>query len=130
MNTISSSLSGLLAATKQLRVSASNIANVSTLGALGEGDPKPYAPLAVDVQSRSDGVVSKVVARDEPFIPVFAPDSPLADKEGLVGAPNINIGEELVHAKRAEHAYKASAALIATSKDLHEELINVLDEDV
>jgi flagellar basal-body rod protein FlgC len=129
---ITTALSGLLAASKRVEISANNIANANTAGALDEADgPLPYAAqTVVQKTGQNGGVVAEVTAQDPGYSAAYAPNSPLANEEGFVGAPNVNLAEEAVNLKLAEVAYKANIATIQVANELSEELLNSFDEEV
>lgn len=132
INPLSLGLSGLMAAAKKTQVGSSNIANADTAGALDpRNGPKPYEALETSVTSVADGGVRAVaVTRTPGFVPSYAPDSPYADSEGMIGVPNVNLDEELVNLKAAEQAYKANAQVIRAAKDMSDELLTALDKKV
>ena len=70
-----------------------------------------------------------VLNRDPAFVPSFSPDSPFADEQGLVNAPNVSLDEEMVNLKIAEHAYKANAQVIKTSSEMQDALRDALNSD-
>ena len=128
-NTIQTSLSGLIASTKKLDAVSSNIANARTDGSLTDPENAPYSALTTQQTSLNAGVKAEIVPKTPPFVPSYAPDSPFADENGLIGSPNVDLAEELVISKEAEFAYKSNAQLIKTSIELHETLINAIDKD-
>lgn len=132
INPLSISVSGLLAASKKAANAAVNLVNASTTGSLDETSAsKPYE--AVDTISKStagNGVQAVTVPRNPAFVPGFEPDSPFADSEGMVGMPNVNLDEELVTLKTAEHAYKANAQALKAARDMQDELLDALDKKV
>ncbi len=128
---ISTALSGLNAASKQLNVSANNIANARSEGSLTDPNTAPYSAKDVQTTTLPNGSVSsEVITRTPGFIPSFSPGSPFANEDGLIGAPNVNLDEELILSKQAEFAYKANAQLISTSKDLQDDLIRAINKNV
>ena len=135
VNTINIAVSGLDAASKRLFAAASNVANVSTVGSLEEGDQAPYTPIRASSASQSNvsgapsGVLTRFEAVDQPFVPSFDPDSPFANEEGIIGAPNVNLDEELVNAKAAEIAYKSNARMIEAVQENFDALIDIFDDD-
>lgn len=133
MNAISIALSGLQAATKRLSASASNIANLQTVGSLEEGGQKPYSSLtttqsAQNVNGQGSGVTANIAPKNTPFVPAYSPDSPFANEDGLIGVPNTDLAEEAVYLNLAETTYKAGLKTIETQKELDEELLSILDE--
>lgn len=136
VNTIQTSLSGLLASTKKLDAASSNIANADTVGKLADAQAQsaetgtPYTPLTVSqTAGPNGGVQSEIVPRSQPFVPSYAPDSPFADGNGLVAAPNVDLAEELVNSKAAEMAYKSNASVLKTANEMQDTLIKALDKN-
>lgn len=130
INTISIALSGLNAATNKLNATASNIANVTTGGSLEDSNNAPYDALTT-TQSTLDngGVRSAVVSARRPFVPSYAPDSPFANAQGLIGTPNVDLAEEAVNLSLAEITYKANISTLKTADELTEELLNIFDDE-
>lgn len=135
INAISSALSGLLAASKRVEASASNIANISSTGALDEADGRaPYEAITTTQQAATDangntaGVRATNVPKNPGFVQAYDPGSPFANEDGLIGAPNVNLTEEAVNLKVAELTYKANIKVLQTAESLSDELINSLDK--
>ena len=130
INPLNIALSGLMASSKKLDVAANNIANAGTKGAIDPADgPSAFTPNdTVDQTAPGGGVISKAQPRINPFVPNFDPDSPLANEQGLVNAPNVNLAEELMISKQAEQAYKANATVMMITKRMQDELNRVFDE--
>jgi flagellar basal-body rod protein FlgC len=127
-------LSGLNAASTRLQVSASNVANIDTTGALpnpatgATGTPAPYQALQVTQSSVvSGGTVATITPSTPSFTAQYSPDSPYADKNGLVGAPNVDLATEAVNQITAINAYKANLRVLQVADDLDRETIDALD---
>lgn len=130
INTISIALSGLNAATNKLNASASNVANVTTAGSLEDGKQAPYDALTTTQTAQENGGVrSEVVSAGRSFVPSYAPDSPFANSEGLIGAPNVDLAEEAVNFTLAELTYKANIGVLKTAEEMSDELLSIFDED-
>ena len=135
INAISISLSGLEAATKKVNAAASNVANLQTVGSLEEGEQAPYTPLGTQQTAVTDtsgnglGVRTDYVAKDQPFVPTYDPDSPFANEDGVIGVPNIDLAEEAVNQTLAKLQYKASAATLRTASELSDELFSIFDDE-
>lgn len=128
---ISTAISGLFAASKRVEASASNIANISSAGALDPKDGRaPYSALTT-IQKSNDvgGVQAENITKDPGFVPAYDPDSPFANEDGLIGVPNTNLIEDVVNLKVAETAYKANLATIKTANEMNDELFRILDRD-
>ena len=135
IGTINIALSGLGAATKQLNASASNIANLQTVGSLEEGAQAPYTPLTTtqnaitDQNGNPQGVRATFAPRNNPFVPTYDPDSPFADENGIIGVPNVDLATEAVNLNLAEIQYKANIAVIETASELSDELFRIVDDE-
>lgn len=134
VSAINIALTGLESATKRLNASAANIANLQTAGSLEEGGQAPYTPLTTVQKAITDnngnplGVQSDYVPVNEPFVPVYSPDSPFANEDGIIGVPNVDLAAEAVNLMIAKAAYKANAAIINVTKELDEDLFRAIDK--
>lgn len=129
ISAINIALSGLESATQKLNTSAANIANLQTAGSLEPGKQAPYTPVTT-IQKTTDngGVSTQVIPKNDPFTPVYSPDSPFANAEGVIGVPNVDLAEEAVNMMIAKTTYKANLASIQTASDMSKELFRILDE--
>lgn len=129
INAIQIALSGLNAAKNKIGASASNIANLSTEGALDPANgPAAYTPLTT-VQTAQDngGVQSQVVPSGKPFVPTYNPGSPFANGDGLVASPNVDLAGDIVNLQVASVSYKASLKTIQAESDMQSALLNMFD---
>lgn len=127
---ISTALTGLLAASKKVEASAANIANMGTSGSLAPNSPKqPYQALTTVQTAMPGGGVSAANIPQKPgFVNAYAPDSPFAGTDGMVGAPDVDLAAEAVNLKIAELSYKANMNVLKTANEMSEELSRLLDE--
>lgn len=131
IDAISSALSGLTAASRRVDAAASNIVNVNTAGSLDPGGQAPYAPVdALQTSQSGGGVRAEFVDRDPASFAAYSPSSPLANEEGLVAVPNVDLVTEIVNMKAAEIAYKANLKTLQTASDLTDELLKAVDRRV
>jgi flagellar basal-body rod protein FlgC len=128
---IATALSGLDAARKRLEVSAANVANVDSEGALpdaGEADaPQPYTPLNVAQQPLvTSGTVATTQPKDPTIFRRYAPDASYANRDGLVASPNVDLVGEGINQLTAARAYAANAQVLRVGLDLEREAIDAL----
>ncbi|WP_282608011.1 flagellar basal body rod protein FlgC [Pelagibius sp. Alg239-R121] len=119
--TFHSSVSGLQAQSKRLAVSADNVANMSTAGTPGvtDGPDAAYAPKEVIQTTTAQGGVKAETRPVQPAsVPVYAPQNPLADDEGVVEIPNVSLEQEFVNQILAKRAYQANVAVIKTQDEM------------
>ena len=130
----SASLSGLMAQSKRVAVSAENIANMRSRGlredgpaqGSGEGQPGAYVPRQVeDVTTAGGGVKAVERPVDPASVKIYAPSRPDADAAGVAAVPNVNLAEELVNQILAQRAYEANAAAIRTQDEMTDRLLDI-----
>lgn len=136
ISAIQTALSGLMAASKRVEASASNIANLQTVGSLEDANNPPYTPLTVQQQSlkgsdgQGFGVKAEFAPKNPAFVPAYEPDSPFANGDGIVGAPNVDLAEEAANMIIAKASYKASAAVMKTAGEMEDALLRSFDKRV
>ena len=129
-NAIGIALTGLNSASLRLNASASNIANLNTVGSLTDENNAPYTPITTQSKSLGSvtgGVQTDVIPQNPTFVPAYDADSPFADENGIIGIPNINLAEEIVNIKLAEISYKANLKTIDVAGELFDELLDSFD---
>lgn len=129
INPLSTSVSGLMAASKKTAVTANNIANADTVGSTDPSSPNQAysAKVTQDVSLAGGGVNTVVLNRNPAFVPSYEPDSPFADTEGMVNSPNVNLDEELINSKMAEQSYKANLVALKVGIQMQDTLQDALD---
>lgn len=131
---IQNAVSGLQASAKRVQASASNIANardsiamkdaridpVQMAPAVGpNGGNNVYEPITVQQESvEGGGTRASFVPINPPHVAVYAPDDPLADSQGMVARPNVDMATELVNMRQAETAYRANVKTIQTENEM------------
>ncbi len=80
--------------------------------------------------NETGGTTSQVIPKKPGMVNAYAPDSPFANSEGLVGTPNVDLAEEAVNLKLAEISYKANLSVLKTAQDMTEELLNTVNKKV
>jgi len=125
----SASLSGMMAQSKRLSVSADNIANMRSRGIRADGpaeQPGAYQPKRTqDVTTAGGGVRAEVRPVTPPWVEVYAPGSPDADANGVAALPNVNLAEELVTQIQAQRAYEANAKAFRTQDEVIDSLLDI-----
>lgn len=126
-------LSGALAAGNRLGISAQNVANARSVGALpGVEGRQPYQPQAPAQQAVAEpdgqGLGTRVVARPvtPPFLAELQPDSPSADAGGLVAAPNVDLAGERVEQLGSLRAYQANLSVLRAQGEMEREAMDIL----
>lgn len=134
LSAISSALSGMMAATRRLDASASNVANAQSDGPLaGTGGsaasaPAAYQPVEV-VQSAGtggNGTVATYAPVKPATVPAFDPSASYADSQGLVAAPNVDPVRETVNQLTARASYEANLRTVQTADRMQKSLLDIL----
>jgi flagellar basal-body rod protein FlgC len=121
--------SGMSAQSVRLNTTASNLANAESVS----GDPNAVykarhpvfeavrAQLAAGSQATQSGPAVRVAGIYESQAPAAAryePGNPLANEQGYVYAPAVNVVEEMVNMISASRSYQNNVEVMNTSKDL------------
>jgi flagellar basal-body rod protein FlgC len=121
--------SGMSAQSVRLNTTASNLANAESVS----GDPNAVykarhpvfeavrAQLAAGAPSAQTGPAVRVAGIYESQAPAAAryePGNPLANEQGYVYAPAVNVVEEMVNMISASRSYQNNVEVMNTSKDL------------
>jgi flagellar basal-body rod protein FlgC len=134
MSSISTiALSGMNAAARRLEVSASNVANVMSTGALPNADgtvpagaPRAYAPLElVQTTSAGGGTQTTVTTATPSTTAVSDPQAPFANQNGLVAAPNVDLSQEMVGQMIASYSFAANATVMKADDRITKTLLNM-----
>ena len=114
--------SALRAQSQRLNVSASNLANADSVTG---PDGQPYRAKQVVFRtqpSNGSGIggvqVAAIVDDPAPFKQVYQPGNPLADDQGYVKMPNVNVVAETVNSISASRSYQANVEVLNTVKSL------------
>ena len=134
MSAISSiALSGLNSATLRVSNAASNIANATSSSALPASggtytgfQPQDVVSISSGSGGAGSGVASTLQARTPSYVAAADPSSPNANSDGIVAAPNVDPGAELISASTAQFAYNANAAVIKTADQMQKSLLNII----
>ena len=108
--------SALAAQSVRLNATASNLANANNLAGSPEAVYRAHEPVFRAV----DGGVRVQEVREDSREPqkLYQPGHPLADSEGYVYAPNVNVVEEMVNMISASRSYQSNIEVFNTTKDL------------
>lgn len=129
LDSIKTALSGLLAAQNTLYSVADNVANASDVSRVKPqaGDAPTFQPIDTVQTTTTTGTVSSTFTPVTPAS-VTVPDSssPLANADGLVNVPNVDLGTQLTTAITAKVAFAANAKVIETAKKMQQTLLDIV----
>lgn len=118
--------SGMSAQSMRLNTTASNIANADSVSSSIDETYRARHPVfaaamqnAAAGQDSSVGVqVLGIVESDKPLNIEYAPGHPMADKEGYIYKPNVNVIEEMTNMISASRSYQTNVQLAESAKNM------------
>jgi flagellar basal-body rod protein FlgC len=103
---------------------AHNIANVNTARST---DENAFQEQMVRAQAREDGGVDVAgieLGSAEGRL-VYAPDNPLADEQGMVRMPDLDMGEQMSSLVMAQRGFQASVQVTKTAQDSYASALQI-----
>lgn len=131
-NTLDVVGSALTAQSKRLNVVASNLANADSVTG-PDGQPYRARQVVFSTVAAQAGInggangtgpetaavaVAGVVESDAPMRRVHQPGHPLADADGFVTLPNVDVVEEMVNMISASRSYQANVEVATTTRSM------------
>ncbi|HCT99756.1 MAG TPA: flagellar basal body rod protein FlgC [Methylococcaceae bacterium] len=118
--------SGMNAQTVRLNLVASNIANANSVSSSAGDVYKSRQPVfgaelknVIDAQNAASKVeVRGVVESKAPAVMEYAPNHPMADKDGYIFKPNVNSVEEMANMMSASRSYQNNIEVLNTAKQM------------
>jgi len=125
------SASGMRAQGTRLRVIAENIANTESLGARPGDDPYRRKTITFEnVMNRQiDADIVRVaeIGRDlSDFGLHYDPGHPLADDNGYVKKPNVNVMIEMQDMTEAQRSYEANMSVIESARSMLQRTVDLI----
>ncbi|MEW9797605.1 flagellar basal body rod protein FlgC [Alteromonas sp. CYL-A6] len=130
---MSISSTGMEAESVRLNTTASNIANANSVSS-NENDTyrARHAVFATELRRASDdqskgvGVqVRGIVESNAPLQIEYAPNNPLADENGYIYKPNVNVVEEMANMMSASKAYETNVQVADTTKRIFRRVLQL-----
>lgn len=117
--------SALSAQSLRLNTTASNLANAESVSSSTGQTYRARQPVFAAMFDQASGNGSSVGVRvrgivesQAPLRSQHAPDHPLADANGYIHMPNVNVVEEMANMISASRSYQSSVEVLNTSKQL------------
>ena len=123
-DTLGISASGLMVNRKWMDAVSDNMSNLNTVNPYDQAPFKERLVVAqaVDYGSGSGGVrVARVEFGGDPQGRiVYEPDHPLANEEGYVRYPDIDMGDQMVQLMMAQRGYQANLAVVERATNAYQ----------
>ncbi len=133
--------SGMSAQSLRLNTVASNIANAETVSSSIDETYRARNPVFATVFSEQQGLggslfqsegeagqgvqVLGVVESDAELQARYEPDHPMANDEGYVFYPNVNVVEEMANMMSASRAYQTNVEIMNTAKTMLQRVLTL-----
>ena len=103
---------------------ANNIANINTVRPMSG---KAFQAQMVDAQARPDGGVdvAAIVYGDPNGRVTYSPDNPLADANGYVRLPDIDMGSQMSQLVMAQRGFQAQVQVTKTAQDTYSSALQI-----
>jgi len=132
-NVMDISSTGMAAENVRLNTTASNIANANSVSSSYDETYRARHPVfaaAMDKASadQSKGVgaeVKGIVESNKPLQIEYAPGNPMADENGYIYKPNVNIVEEMANMMSASKAYETNVQVADTTKRIFRRVLQL-----
>ena len=110
---------------KWLDAVSDNIANVNTVRATSEEAFKAHYVIATAGEGTTGVYVEGGAYSNSEGRMVYEPEHPLADAEGYVRYPDIDLGQQMGQLIMAQRGYEANAAVVDRAKSVYEAAIQI-----
>lgn len=124
---------GMSAENVRLNTTASNIANANSVSSSYDATYKARHPVfAAELQRATDEIgkgdkvqVLGIVESQKPLQIEYAPHNPLADENGYIYKPNVNVVEEMANMLSASKGYETNVQVADTTKRLFRRVLQI-----
>lgn len=116
---------GLTLHRKWLDAVADNLANVNTVTSTSGNAFQARYLIAQEGQGTTGAYVAGTALGDAKGQVVYEPGNPLADKDGYVRHPDIDMAEQMGELIMAQRGYQANAAVVDRAKTAYEAALQI-----
>ncbi|MDG6777595.1 flagellar basal body rod protein FlgC [Thiomicrorhabdus sp. zzn3] len=123
-NVLDISASAMHAQTVRLNTVASNLANADSVSSNADETYRSKQPVFQTILDRTTqepkgGVrIKEIVESQAPLKMEYNPNHPMANEEGYIYRPNVNVVEEMANMLSASRSYETNIEVMNTSKQL------------
>ena len=116
-NAIGTAASGVTVSRKWLDAVSDNIANIDNVSRTSENAFQARYVIAQEAQDGNGAQVGGIAYGSAEGKLSYEPDNPLADTEGYVRRPDIDLGGQMAQMIMAQRAYQMNLAVVDRAKD-------------
>ncbi|WP_159793708.1 flagellar basal body rod protein FlgC [Puerhibacterium puerhi] len=116
---------GLTLHRKWLDAVSDNVANVSTVTSTNEAAFQARYVVATEAGDGNGVQVGGIQLGDAEGRLVYEPDNPLADAEGYVRYPDIDMASQMTQLIMAQRGYQANAAVVDRARETYQAALQI-----
>jgi flagellar basal-body rod protein FlgC len=124
-NAIGVAGTGVTVYRKWLDAVSDNIANIDNVSRTSENAFQARYVVAQEAQDGNGAQVGGIAYGSAEGRLSYEPDNPLADTEGYVRRPDIDLGSQMAQMMMAQRAYQANLAVVDRARDSYNAAINL-----
>jgi flagellar basal-body rod protein FlgC len=122
---------GMKAQSARMRVAAENLANIDSVQSGSGSGPyrarQVYFKAVMDKATGAAGVQADIRADTKtPLRAEYNPGSDMANKQGFVMMPNVDMTTENLNMKEAQRSYEANMAAVAAAREMASRTLDML----
>jgi flagellar basal-body rod protein FlgC len=122
--TLDISATGMHVQTVRLNTIASNMANVDSISSNSDETYRSKQPVFKTIMNEETGrpqggvMIDDIVESEAPAIMEYSPNHPMANEDGYIYRPNVNVVEEMANMMDASRTYETNIEVMNTTKQL------------
>jgi len=124
-NAIGVAASGVTVARKWLDAVSDNIANIDNVSRTSDKAFQARYVIAQEAQDGNGAQVGGIAYGSAEGQLTYEPDSPLADTEGYVRRPDIDLGGQMAQMMMAQRAYQANLSVVTRAQESYQAAIQL-----
>jgi flagellar basal-body rod protein FlgC len=124
-NAIGTAASGVTVYRKWLDAVSDNIANMDNVSKTSDSAFQARYVVAQEAQDGNGAQVGGIAYGSAEGILSYEPDSPLADTEGYVRRPDIDLGSQMAQLMMAQRAYQANLSVVDRARESYNAAIQL-----
>lgn len=122
--TLDISATGMHVQTVRLNTIASNMANADSISSNADETYRSKQPVFKTIMDEETGQpkggvkVEDIVESEAPLVMEYNPNHPMANEDGYIYRPNVNVVEEMANMLSASRTYETNIEVMNTTKQL------------
>ncbi|KUJ75506.1 flagellar basal-body rod protein FlgC [Thiomicrospira sp. XS5] len=122
--TLDVSATGMHVQTVRLNTIASNMANVDSISSNSDETYRSKQPVFKTILNEETGrpaggvMIDDIVESEAPPVMEYSPNHPMADEDGYIFRPNVNVVEEMANMMDASRTYETNIEVMNTTKQI------------